>query len=184
MAGAGKKTFVAGEVLTASDVNSYLMDQAVMRFATASARSTALPTPSEGMVSYLDDTNEVEVYDGASWGSISEAPIAYAVATASGTWNVGASLPSIIDATSVGLLTITFPSGRFSQPPSVTATTLYNGVSMSGFARWAVSTVSASSVSLEVIGGQPGSATSGAGPITQATANVHAIQMSASGAYG
>ena len=184
MAGAGKKTFVAGEVLTASDVNSYLMDQAVMRFATASARSAALPTPSEGMVAYLDSTNAIEVYNGASWISTNPAGLPYAVATASGTWNVGASLQSIINATSVGLLTITFPSGRFSQPPSVTATTLYNGVSMSSYARWAVSTVSASSVSLEVIGGQPGSAIVGAGPITQATANVHAIQMSASGAYG
>ena len=32
MAGAGKKTFTAGEVLTASDVNTYLMEQSVMYF--------------------------------------------------------------------------------------------------------------------------------------------------------
>ena len=33
MAGAGAKLFVSGDVLTAAQVNTYLMDQAVMRFA-------------------------------------------------------------------------------------------------------------------------------------------------------
>ena len=118
MAGAGKKTFVAGAVLTASDVNTYLMDQSVMRFATASARSTALPTPSEGMVSYLDDTNEVEVYDGSSWGQVSGGlPHAMSATTASlGSLNQGPS-DSI---SSAG--TINWPSGRFSVKPIVVVT--------------------------------------------------------------
>jgi len=67
MAGAGKKTFAVNEVLSAADVNNYLMDQSVMRFADSTARSSAIGTPSEGMVSYLDDSNQVEVYDGSSW---------------------------------------------------------------------------------------------------------------------
>lgn len=71
MAGAGKKTFVNGDVLTASQVNTYLMDQSVMRFASAAARTTAIPTASEGMVSYLDDTNLLYVYDGSGWISFS-----------------------------------------------------------------------------------------------------------------
>jgi hypothetical protein len=69
MAGAGFRTFVDGDVLTAAQVNTYLMEQAVMVFADSSARTTALPTPSEGMVSYLADTNVLEVYDGSSWVS-------------------------------------------------------------------------------------------------------------------
>ena len=67
MAGAGKKQFAVNEVLSAADVNNYLMDQSVMRFADTTARSSAIGTPSEGMVSYLDDTDQVEVFDGSSW---------------------------------------------------------------------------------------------------------------------
>lgn len=72
MAGAGFKTWVDGDILTAADVNTYLMEQAVMVFATATARTTALPTPSEGMVSYLSDSNVVEVYTGAAWVSLDD----------------------------------------------------------------------------------------------------------------
>jgi hypothetical protein len=68
MAGAGYKLYATGDVLTASDVNTYLMQQTVMVFANAAARTTALSgVVSEGMLSYLKDTNAVEVYDGANW---------------------------------------------------------------------------------------------------------------------
>lgn len=67
MAGQGKKTFSDGEVLSAADVNGYLMDQSVMRFADSAARTAAIGTPTEGMVTYLDDVNQIEVYDGTAW---------------------------------------------------------------------------------------------------------------------
>lgn len=67
MAGSGYRTFSAGEVLTATNVNNYLMDQAVMRFADAATRGISIGTPTEGMVSYLDDVNKIEIFDGASW---------------------------------------------------------------------------------------------------------------------
>lgn len=71
MAGAGYKTFVTGEVLTAANVNTYLMDQTVMVFASAAARTTALgANVSEGMISYLKDTNSTQYYDGAAWVSV------------------------------------------------------------------------------------------------------------------
>jgi phosphatidate phosphatase APP1 len=66
MAGSGRKTFTAGEVLTASDVNGYLMDQMVMNFAGTAARASAIPTPSEGMVTHIGG-GTVEVYDGSAW---------------------------------------------------------------------------------------------------------------------
>lgn len=62
MAGLGKKTFTAGDILTASQVNSYLMDQSVMAFADSATRATAVTVPSDGMMSYLQDTNVVEQY--------------------------------------------------------------------------------------------------------------------------
>lgn len=65
-----RKIFVAGEILTAADVNTNLMDQAVMVFDDSAARTTAIPTPSEGMVTYLKDTNAVEKYDGSSFVNI------------------------------------------------------------------------------------------------------------------
>ena len=68
MAGAGYKLFNTGDVLTAAQVNTYLMEQTVMVFADAAARTTALTgVVSEGMLSYLKDTNAVEVYNGSAW---------------------------------------------------------------------------------------------------------------------
>jgi hypothetical protein len=60
-----RKVFVAGEILTAADVNTNLMDQAVMSFAGTAARGSAIPTPVEGMVTYLNDADRLEVYTNA-----------------------------------------------------------------------------------------------------------------------
>jgi hypothetical protein len=68
---AGRKGFVAGEILTAADVNSFLMDQAVMVFDDATARTTAIPSPVEGMVTYRKDINVVEAYTGAAFTPVS-----------------------------------------------------------------------------------------------------------------
>jgi hypothetical protein len=68
MAGAGYKLFATGDVLTAAQVNTFLMQQTVMVFADSAARTTALSgVLAEGMVSYLQDTNSLEVYDGSAW---------------------------------------------------------------------------------------------------------------------
>ena len=72
MAGAGFRTFVAGEVLTAAQVNTYLMEQAVMTFADSTARDAALTSPSEGMTVYLKDTDDILTYDGTTWQSVSK----------------------------------------------------------------------------------------------------------------
>ena len=70
MAGLGKKTFVANEVLTAAEVNGYLMDQSVMVFADSTARTSAIGTPTAGMMSYLEDTSTLQVY-GTAWADVS-----------------------------------------------------------------------------------------------------------------
>lgn len=63
MAGAGRRTFAPGEVLTASNVMNYLQDQAVMVFPGTAARGSAIGTAAaDGMITYLQDTNSVEVY--------------------------------------------------------------------------------------------------------------------------
>jgi len=71
MAGAGYKLFNTGDVLTAAQVNTYLMEQTVMVFADASARTTALTgVVAEGMISFLKDTNSTEYYSGSAWVAI------------------------------------------------------------------------------------------------------------------
>jgi hypothetical protein len=68
MAGAGYKLFNTGDVLTAAQVNTYLQEQVVMVFANATARTTALSgVLAEGMVSFLKDTDALEIYSGTAW---------------------------------------------------------------------------------------------------------------------
>ena len=71
MAGAGYKLFQTGDVLTATEVNTYLQQQVTMVFANSTARTSALSgVLAEGMMSYLQDTNAVEVYNGSSWVNV------------------------------------------------------------------------------------------------------------------
>jgi hypothetical protein len=68
MPGLGRKVFSAGEVLTAANVQGYLMDQSVGVFASSTARSSALGTAvSAGMVSYRSDDKALELYAGSAW---------------------------------------------------------------------------------------------------------------------
>lgn len=77
MAGAGAKLFTSGSVLTAAQVNTFLMDQSIMRFADATARDAAFggvgePVLAEGMVCYLLDSNSLFYYSGTSWAALGE----------------------------------------------------------------------------------------------------------------
>lgn len=69
MSGAGRKVFQPGEVLTASNVQNYLQDQAVQYYAGTAARGSAIGTATtEGMMSYLADTDKLQLATGtATW---------------------------------------------------------------------------------------------------------------------
>jgi len=74
MAGAGAKLFTSGAVLTAAQVNTFLMDQSIMRFATTAARDAAFggagePTLAEGMFAYIDADNTLYFYSGSVWAA-------------------------------------------------------------------------------------------------------------------
>jgi hypothetical protein len=69
-AGLGYKEFSTGDVLTAADANGYLASQVVMVFASAAARTSAITSPQEGMISYLKDTNATQYYSGSAWVTI------------------------------------------------------------------------------------------------------------------
>jgi hypothetical protein len=75
MAGLGAKLFTAFSKLTAAQVNGYLMDQSIMRFASSAVRDAAFggvgePTLAEGMTCYLDDTNVLQSYNGSAWVTV------------------------------------------------------------------------------------------------------------------
>lgn len=65
-AGLGFKTFATGEVLTAGDVNGYLM-QGILVFASTAARDAAITSPQEGQFAFTKDTNSLWYYDGSAW---------------------------------------------------------------------------------------------------------------------
>lgn len=72
MAGLGAKLWTVGEIATAANINGYLQDQTVMKFASTAARDAAFdgvgePTLSEGMFAYTSDTDTLWFYTGSAW---------------------------------------------------------------------------------------------------------------------
>ena len=77
----GFKVFSVGEVLTAADVNDYLMEQSIGIFANSTARDAQITSPIEGQFCYLADSNVLQFYNGSSWSDfIGEGDISSVVA--------------------------------------------------------------------------------------------------------
>ena len=77
MAGAGAHLWVAAEEVTAANMNQYLQDQTVMKFATTITRDDAFggagePTLSAGMLCYVTAGNSLFYYDGTAWSALGE----------------------------------------------------------------------------------------------------------------
>jgi len=64
---AGFKVWTTGDLVNASDFNSYLQEQVIMRFANATARDSAVSSPEESMFCMLADSNTLQFYDGSNW---------------------------------------------------------------------------------------------------------------------
>jgi hypothetical protein len=72
----GTKLWTAGEVVTAANVNQYLM-RGVKVFADAAARDAAYggggePTLEEGEIVYLADSDTVFAYTGSGWSPVGD----------------------------------------------------------------------------------------------------------------
>lgn len=98
------KVFTNGSTLPASDLNDYLMRQAVIGFSGSSARASAIPAPSEGMLTWLEDVNRYEFYDGSAWKPLLESAISEKTANYT---TVAADANTTISVNSASNLTIT-----------------------------------------------------------------------------
>lgn len=61
-----REVFIAGQILTAAEMN-IVSDQTVMSFAGTASRGSAIASPVEGMTTYIEDSNSVQIYDGSAW---------------------------------------------------------------------------------------------------------------------
>ena len=109
----GRKTFVTNTVLTAADVQDFLMDQAVMVFANSAARGSAVASPTEGMVAYLNDSNLMTIYDGANWKtSLATTGSVLQVITATSSTSITSTSTSFITSGLTALITPRSTSSR------------------------------------------------------------------------
>ena len=68
----GWKSWAIGEVVEADDFQTYIQNQVVQNYAGTAARSAALGTAvAEGMMSFLQDTNALQVYHSGAWQNTS-----------------------------------------------------------------------------------------------------------------
>ena len=125
MAGLGFKTFVADDILGASELNGYLMQQTVMVFATTTARDTAITAPTNGMLAYItaaDATKGLYLYNGTAWGFFNVAPsaakfwVSFTTVTTTailGSYNVSSLTDNDVGRTTINLTTA-FSSANYS----------------------------------------------------------------------
>ena len=111
-----RKVFTAGEVLAAADVNEFLGDQAIMTFAGTAARGSAISSPTEGMMTYMNDTDQIDVWSGSAWVRRVSTSLPFAMSIGS------------VNVTTTTTQTVTFPSGRFTVAPRITTGTYNNDV--------------------------------------------------------
>lgn len=72
------KDFTVGQTLTSQEVDDFLMRQTVMVFDDSASRASALSgVLTEGMATYLKDTDSTEVYNGSVWVAVGQDAVLY-----------------------------------------------------------------------------------------------------------
>jgi hypothetical protein len=93
------KVFTNGSVLNASEINDNLMNQSVMVFSNSTARAAALTVPLEGMLTWLEDVNRYENYNGSAWVTLGTPPGLNFISKTTFSASSGISLNDIFSAT-------------------------------------------------------------------------------------
>ena len=74
---AGFRTFDAGAVLTAEQVNTFLMSQSIPVFASEAVAGSAIASPQEGQHRFLKDTDALQYYTGSAWIAAGGASVSF-----------------------------------------------------------------------------------------------------------
>ena len=102
----GRKEWAADDVLSAADLEGYLMDQAVTIWANATARNSGILAPIEGQISYLQDTNLFQAYNGSAWVDQASLGGTATAALTAGTATYSVTSGTAVNANKVGNITI------------------------------------------------------------------------------
>jgi hypothetical protein len=150
-AGLGFKDFQTGEVLTAADVDGYLM-QGVWVFASAAARDAAVTAPQEGNFAYLKDTNVTTYYTGSAWANLDTTGMTNPMTTTGDTiYSSSGSTPARLGIGSTGdVLTVSGGVPVWSAPASGGGMTLLSTTTLSG-ASTTISSISQSYTNLLIL---------------------------------
>jgi len=100
------KVFTNGSVLQASEVNDNLMNQAVITFNNSTARSAAITTPVEGMLTYLSETDLFQFWNGSAWTNLipsSGTPAVVQLKSTTKTDTFSSSSDSLVDVTGLSV---------------------------------------------------------------------------------
>jgi hypothetical protein len=132
-AGLGFKDFTTGEVLTAADVDGYLM-QGVWVFASAAARDAAVTSPQEGNFAYLKDTNVTTYYTGSAWANLDTTGMTNPMTTTGDTiYSSSGSTPARLGIGSTGdVLTVAGGVPSWAAPAGAGGMTLLSTTTLSG----------------------------------------------------
>jgi hypothetical protein len=107
------KTWAVGDVLTASDMNTYVSAQVVGTFGSSAIRATAIVTPVTGQVAYLTDKDHIEHWDGTTWQALPSAVYAFSATGPS----------TAVAAGSSALVSVVLPVSRFTTAPIIVGLT-------------------------------------------------------------
>jgi hypothetical protein len=132
-AGQGFKTFATGDVLSASDVNGYLM-QGVLVFADATERNAEITSPQEGQFAYLKDTNVTTYYTGSAWANLDTTGMTNPMTTTGDTiYSSSGSTPARLGIGSTGqVLTVSGGVPTWASAASGGSMTLISSTALSG----------------------------------------------------
>lgn len=148
-AGLGFKTFTTGEVLSAADVNGYLM-QGINVFADATARDAAITSPQEGQFAYTKDNNSLWYYSGSAWVASGAAGDITGVSVTSPITGGGTSGDVTIGISSSAVVpSQTGNSGKYLTTDGTTSS--WGTISAGGYTQLASGSLTGSSVSLTSI---------------------------------
>ena len=152
-AGLGYIEFTTGDVLTAAQANGYLASQVVMVFADSAARTSAIASPQEGMISYLKDTNSTEYYSGSAWVAIGGGGLSSPLTTKGDVWGYSTTNARVAVGTNGQILTAdsTAATGvAWATPAGGGGMTLLSTTTLSG-ASTTISSINQSYTDLQVV---------------------------------